>query len=1070
MYGINPVARNAIAQGRLGPLVLFALLPFLLLRVVRLGDRDDTRRGRVLRLAVLAALLGAFYPAGLALFLLAVFACVLAIPIAGRAKATLRAFGIAIVASIGALVLLFPWPLAYAHAGTDKASLGFAFRPDLDLAQVLRFDSGPASAGWVMWGLIVAAAVPLFVATGERLAWTARGWVLALVGWAAVWVPAQFFPDTSVLAPEAGLTLAALGLALCVGITVSVFVDGIHSFRFGWRQPAAILGAFAIVLPALAFTADVFDGRWDAPASGWAKDLTFTESSASKGEFRMLWAGDPAALPLDPVVLRDGTGYVLTRNGPGDVTEQWRAPEHDADHVIDRALLLAAAGRTNRLGRMLAPMGVRYVVVPSTQGRDGGAAGDAPVALRRAMAQQLDLARLRSSRGLVLYENVAYAPIRAAVSPPALPVDSRRPNRAALTTDLTRAVPLPSDGATAVGTAFWGEAYDSEWKATGNGDTLRHQEPFGWANGFVVDRRATVSIAYEAQWLRWAMLGGALVIWVLVMWRWRRTRVRRDPSTRAIAARQRRERDGEARPPRRTRRRGVLVGAGVNVDDQAPETPAPESPARRRRKVRRGPILFVVLVALVAAVVAQQRESPGASSSTAARAAAASIGVPAADVASSAWYCAAGTSTPDGNATETVVIASLAHTDIEVTVTVMPGGDAAPTADTMRLAPGEEVSVPVADVLATAEPGVVVEAFGGPAAVSHVLEHGDDIGVDSCTRTAAPDWYFASGTTVEGSQLDLVLFNPFGDDAIVDVSFATDTGTQEPAGLQALVVPRRSRVTIPVQDSVLRQTRVAAHVHARTGRVVAEQTQIFDDVVIDATARSGIALSAGATAPSTVWRIPAGTTRNDGRVQLALANLSSHDASIAVKAVVVGGADAPAQTVRVPSQGVILVDVNTRVPLDSDVAVIATARAVDGRRVPIVAELLETWPPASSTTGLASTLGSTITADRWVVPVPDVDGDVTVTVFNPGPDPVTAEVLPAADIDRRVGPTSEPELAIAPGKAKTVRLTRPGSRPIATVITANHPVVVGFTVLGNAGAAIGGAVPDLTHADLGQGG
>ena len=42
------------------------------------------------------------------------------------------------------VVLLFPWPLAYVHSGIDKASLGFAFRPDLDLSQVLRFDSGPA--------------------------------------------------------------------------------------------------------------------------------------------------------------------------------------------------------------------------------------------------------------------------------------------------------------------------------------------------------------------------------------------------------------------------------------------------------------------------------------------------------------------------------------------------------------------------------------------------------------------------------------------------------------------------------------------------------------------------------------------------------------------------------------------------------------------------------------------------------------------------------------------------------------------------------------------------------------
>ena len=500
-----------------------------------------------------------------------------------------------------------------------------------------------------------------------------------------------------------------------------------------------------------------------------------------------------------------------------------------------------------------------------------------------------------------------------------------------------------------------------------------------------------------------------------------------------------------------------------------PDAPLPDAPARRPRRVRRGPILVVVVVALVAAIVAQQCESSGSSSSSAATAASvalANVGVPAADVASSAWYCAAGTSTPDGAATETVVIASLAHTDIEATITVMPGGDAAPATESKRLAPGEEVSVPVADVLATAEPGVVVETVGGPAAVSHVLEHGDDVAVESCTRRAATDWYFASGTTIEGSQQDLLLFNPFGDDAIVDVSFVTDAGMQEPAGLQAFVVPRRSRVTIPVQDSVLRQTRVAAYVHARAGRVVAEQTQTFDNVTVDGVARNGIALSAGATAPANVWRIPAGTTRNGGRVQVALANFSGNDASVAVQAVVVGGQDAPAQTVLVPTQGVAVVDVTARVPVASDFAVVATAKAVDGRRVPVVVELLASWPPGSSSAGLAGTIGSTVTARRWVAPVPAVDAEVTLTVYNPGPDPVTAEVLAAGDVDRRVGPTSEPELAIAPGKVKTVRVALLGDRPIATVVTANHPVVVGLTVLGNAGAAISEALPDLTHPDL----
>src|SRR5262249_27172852 len=163
-----------------------------------------------------------------------------------------------------------------------------------------------------------------------------------------------------------------------------------------------------------------------------------------------------------------------------------------------------------------------------------------------------------------------------------------------------------------------------------------------------------------------------------------------------------------------------------------------------------------------------------------------------------------------------------------------------------------------------------------------------------------------------------------GDDAIVDVSFVTDTGAQEPAGLQALVVPRRSRITIPVQDSVLRQERVAAHVHARAGRVVAEQTQTFDDTLVDNVARTAIALSAGVPAPSPVWRIPAGTTRDGGRVQLALANFSQREAQVDVKTAAVGGDGLPAQTVRVPAQGIEIVDVSLRAPIDTDVAVTAT--------------------------------------------------------------------------------------------------------------------------------------------------
>jgi len=500
----------------------------------------------------------------------------------------------------------------------------------------------------------------------------------------------------------------------------------------------------------------------------------------------------------------------------------------------------------------------------------------------------------------------------------------------------------------------------------------------------------------------------------------------------------------------------------VSVDEPTPEGSA-EPSRRRARRVRRAPILVVVVAALVVAVIAQ-RNAPSESGRAVAAAVAADVGVPAADVVSSAWYCAAGTSNPEGAADETVVIASLARTAIDATVTVLPDGNAAPKHRTLRLAPGEQTDVPVSEILATIEPGVVVETVGGAAAVSHVLSHGDDVGVEACTRTAASDWYFASGTTVEGSQQNLVLFNPFGDDAIVDVGFVTDTGAQDPSGLQAVVVPRRSRLTIPVQDSVLRQERVAAHVHARSGRVVAEQTQVFDNVSIDSEQRNGIALSAGATSLATVWRVAAGSTQNGGHATLSLANFSDTDVRVDVTTVLVGGQKLAPQTVRVPSQGVLAVDVTARVPLDTSFAVVARVRTVDGPRIPVVAELLANWSPASSTTGLAATVGSTVTARRWVIPQPDVDADAVLTVFNPGTGPVTATLLPADFVDRRVGATSEPELAIPAGEAKTFRLSQLSSRQVAAVVTGNQPIVVGLTMLGKAGAAISGGIPDLSYA------
>ncbi|MEX1008865.1 MAG: hypothetical protein WD271_13600, partial [Acidimicrobiia bacterium] len=112
----------------------------------------------------------------------------------------------------------------------------------------------------------------------------------------------------------------------------------------------------------------------------------------------------------------------------------------------------------------------------------------------------------------------------------------------ALGVDLSAAEPLPTAAPAAPGVVLWGEAYDTVWEATASetGTSLRHFRAFGWENGYRVTSESSVALAFAHQWQRWTLLGVSLVIWLFVLWRWWRTRVR---SVRPIpeSARDRRE-------------------------------------------------------------------------------------------------------------------------------------------------------------------------------------------------------------------------------------------------------------------------------------------------------------------------------------------------------------------------------------------------------------------------------------------------------------------------------------------------------------------------------------------------
>jgi Family of unknown function (DUF5719) len=248
------------------------------------------------------------------------------------------------------------------------------------------------------------------------------------------------------------------------------------------------------------------------------------------------------------------------------------------------------------------------------------------------------------------------------------------------------------------------------------------------------------------------------------------------------------------------------------------------SPLKGRRA--RLAIIVVVLGCLVAAALIDNQAETG----SAAGAQVVTLGprVPAADAAETAWYCAEGTSNPGGRADETILVANVDQRDAHARISVMQGPDLAPKVMDVDIGAGSLAAVRVGDILAIADPGVLVEVTGARAVVSHSVTGNKDAGVGPCARDAAPAWHFAAGTTAKGATLWLALFNPFADDAIVDIRFVTNAGPLAPGDLQGFVVPAHSRVTVPVHDQARRDDLVGTEVIARRGRVVAEQSQDLD--------------------------------------------------------------------------------------------------------------------------------------------------------------------------------------------------------------------------------------------------
>lgn len=456
-YVAHPALRNAFGQGRLGALVFFALMPFVLRRLF-LADNTvaDNTAGwwrSVGGLSVLLAVLAMFVPAALLIVPMVAVLLLATAPLAGTARmagmsGTLRMAGVAVFGTVVSVALLAPWSLLLPLG--DLHAMGLSFDPAIALVDAVRGSTGRAGGGWPTWGIVIAAILPLLAGRGKNFGWAVRAWTIAFMGWALVWVPGELGLKQW-LSPEIPLVLVALGLSLAVALGASTAM-GFRHLALGWRHVAAFVAGVAFLASCFPFLADSLDGDWGVGGRDWASALTWMDTR--QGEFQILWVGDSAQLPLGTHELDDTIGFGFTRNGATDARAVWSVASKQG---TTRAALERAMERTTvHLGRTLAMQHVRYLAVPLApapgveasaaqarleQLRDAGLptageeddsavpggsgvpasdSGEASLAetarllrgveLLNALDAQVDLEQLDLQPGIKLYENAAWKP------------------------------------------------------------------------------------------------------------------------------------------------------------------------------------------------------------------------------------------------------------------------------------------------------------------------------------------------------------------------------------------------------------------------------------------------------------------------------------------------------------------------------------------------------------------------------------------------------------------------------------------------------------------------------------
>jgi hypothetical protein len=492
------------------------------------------------------------------------------------------------------------------------------------------------------------------------------------------------------------------------------------------------------------------------------------------------------------------------------------------------------------------------------------------------------------------------------------------------------------------------------------------------------------------------------------------------------------------------------------MSEQPPDT----EPTRRTRRFGAGariPIVAALVALLVIAGLVDRAPGPA---KVPAGAAIQPVPVAAPALAlSSSWFCAGATdthvrgSTDRGPAPGAVAIANSGLATASGVVTLVPDGGT-PLPVPVTVAPNSRVIVNE-DVRSGAPwIGAIVDIDAGAVAVEQLVNGPSGGAATPCATAGSPQWYFATAATLINANVVLSLLNPYSTDAVVDLSFATDQGVEQPQEFQGVVVPPGQLVAINLGSHLRRRQAIATTVMARSGRLVAWKTDVVTEptpheAVLGTPAASapfadpaapvaGVTLALGMPAPALAWTWADGVSGNGVDERYVIYNPGTGVAGLKLYLNLDQGVAEPFDLSVGPEQ-VITVVSSQEVRIPSGVSHAAVLESLN--RVPVVAERTLAAASPSTWSGLGELPGGRLAASRWLLAASGTDPnhDGVVVVYNPGPAPTQAV------IDGLSGRAQVPLGSVTVGAGRRIAIHLGALRTVLDeplVVSASRPVYV----------------------------